>query len=390
MREKYFFERVREIVSSYTEEGPFSLHLNSFFRSHPNMGAKDRRTTRDFCFTYFRIGRAIQDYSFLQRLAIASFLCHDAGNELNDFLLANYAPQLAGDINGSVDVKLKRTEDLYPAFKRSDIFPSLDMVSREIDREKFLASHFRQPLTWIRLRKKFENVVRKELEEKQIRIAEDKNNQCLGLFPAQKVDDLKTYRSGYFEIQDYSSQQMSTYYKPIEGTYWLDACAASGGKSLLLAEQAENIRIHATDVRMSSLLNYKERLEKSGFKNFKTALHDLSKTPLKEKFDGIIADVPCTGSGTWSRNPEHLGRKHDEQKIDSFVKLQRRIMLNLMESLPVGKPVIYSTCSAYAVENELNVMFFKENFPLKEEASAYLKGFDNRADTMFISRLVKV
>lgn len=390
MRERIFLDRIKDLVSLYTTSQPFALTLNSYFRNHPQMGARDRRQTRDFCFAYYRLGKALPKYDFSERLAIASFLCIDGENSQRDFMLNEFAVKLAGKTSMSIDEKLKLVENLYPDFKLSDVFPSVGRMSNGIDEYEFLKSFFIQPLLWIRIRKKFIAQVNDDLAGKGIIIEEKAGETCLGLKSGQKIDDLRTYKKGYFEIQDRSSQSMQSFYRPLPKSYWCDACAASGGKSLMLLEEQSDLNILAVDVRPNILFNYKERLNKVGWKNFKTLTHDLSSKGMDEKFAGVIADVPCTGSGTWSRSPEHLTLSPDEGYLDKFVKLQRRIVANLVASLPAGAPLIYSTCSSYSAENEGNVLFFEQNLPLKAEESMIIPGFRQKADTMFISRMIKV
>ncbi|MNY39623.1 Ribosomal RNA small subunit methyltransferase F [compost metagenome] len=106
------------------------------------------------------------------------------------------------------------------------------------------------------------------------------------------------------------------------------------------------------------------------------------------EFDGIILDAPCSGSGTWGRTPEML-YYFDQHKIAYFSKLQKTIAANVVKYLKEGKPLIYITCSVFKQENEDVVNWLLENLPLKVEKTEVIKGYNDRADTMFVARLIK-
>ena len=130
-----------------------------------------------------------------------------------------------------------------------------------------------------------------------------------------------------------------------------------------------------------------KRFEKAGIKNYKSFVIDLTSSNLKPRtsnFKLIIADVPCTGSGTWSRTPEQL-YFFDERKIETYAALQKKIVSNAIPQLQPGGIFVYITCSVFKKENEENVDFLKENFHLKLKQMEVLKGYDKKADSMFIA-----
>ena len=77
----------------------------------------------------------------------------------------------------------------------------------------------------------------------------------------------------------------------------------------------------------------------------------------------------------------------DLHKIEFFQKLQKSIAQNVAKFLKPGKPLIYITCSAFKGENEDVVDFLVKNLGLKLEEKAILKGYEHKADTMFVARL---
>ena len=195
-----------------------------------------------------------------------------------------------------------------------------------------------------------------------------------------------------FEVQDLSSQQTVSYFQPNRYEHWWDACAASGGKSLLLFSQEPLIKLVVSDIRESVLNNLDERFIGAGLRTYQKKVLDLTQNadPILHdfQFDGIILDAPCSGSGTWGRTPEMISQ-FDEYKIAGFHNLQKTIATNVIKYLKPGKPLIYITCSVFREENENVVACLVNDLGLQLESSAVLKGYENKADTMFVARLLK-
>ena len=102
----------------------------------------------------------------------------------------------------------------------------------------------------------------------------------------------------------------------------------------------------------------------------------------------IIADVPCTGSGTWSRTPEQL-YFFNHQTIERFSDLQKRILSNVIPFLKSEGYLLYITCSVFKKENEEIAGFIKEKLLLELIRSEVLKGYDKKADTMYAALFKK-
>ena len=162
----------------------------------------------------------------------------------------------------------------------------------------------------------------------------------------------------------------------------------------MMLDQEPSLNIYATDVRESVLENFKERFRKAGIRNYRAEKIDVTNLPgnfilpMNKSLDGIVADVPCSGSGTWARTPEWL-QMFKESSLDEFQSLQRKIVSNLVRYLPKNKPLIYITCSVFKKENEENISFFTRNLHLIVESNAYIRGFMQGADTLFVACLVR-
>jgi 16S rRNA (cytosine967-C5)-methyltransferase len=196
-------------------------------------------------------------------------------------------------------------------------------------------------------------------------------------------------------VQDLNSQKTLDLLRPLptksnaELSIW-DCCSGSGGKSILAFDLFKKVRLTVSDKRKEILENLKLRFAKAGIKDNKLIEADLEKLPVRltESFDIIIADVPCTGSGTWARTPERL-LFFKENEIEEYALLQRRIINNVLPYLKNNGYLLYITCSVFKKENEENVEFLREKYKLNLIKSEYLKGFEMQADNLFVALLTK-
>src|SRR5690606_22553915 len=146
----------------------------------------------------------------------------------------------------------------------------------------------------------------------------------------------------------------------------------SGGKSIMAFDLLDRIRLTVSDVRESILDNLEQRFLTAGIKSYTAFTADLAIARFnpndylspKTKFDLIIADVPCTGSGTWGRSPEHI-RYFDTMQIEKFSLLQKNIVDNAVRLLLPGGAFLYITCSVFKKENEEVVQHIEKNLGLK-------------------------
>jgi 16S rRNA (cytosine967-C5)-methyltransferase len=163
-----------------------------------------------------------------------------------------------------------------------------------------------------------------------------------------------------------------------------DACAASGGKSILAFDIFKKIDLTVSDVRQSILFNLEKRFATAGIKNYHSFLSDLSSSAhlRNAAFDLIITDVPCSGSGTWSRTPEQL-YYFEPHQIDRYSALQKKIVDNAIPYLKPGGFLLYCTCSVFKKENEEVVEYIQQQHSLQLIQSALMTGYTMKADTLF-------
>jgi 16S rRNA (cytosine967-C5)-methyltransferase len=386
MRVEHQIRAFEQIFKNYDGNTPLHRFLFAYYKQHKQMGSSDRRWATRYIYSFFRLGMALMQEDPLVRLAIADFLCNPDASLVS----STYLPELAGQAGLSVTGKLELVQKAYPDFKLEDVFAFHAELSAGIDRDAFFTSFFLQPDLFIRLNPAFGDQAFTALEQHSVSF-EQLTETTLALPNGTKLEQVLPLQK-YYQVQDLSSQKTGEFFKPQPWDKWWDCCAASGGKSLLLHALEPKVELLVSDVRENSLNNLDERFLEAGLKNYQKKVLDLLQNNDPDlhhyEFDGIILDAPCSGAGTWGRTPEML-YYFETHKIEYFSKLQKSIAANVIKYLKPGKPLIYITCSAFAQENEAVVSWMLENLPLELEAMELIKGYTQKADTMFVARLIK-
>ena len=161
------------------------------------------------------------------------------------------------------------------------------------------------------------------------------------------------YLKGWFEIQDQGSQIVAALAGAVPGEQVLDLCAGAGGKTLAMAAAMGNKgQIFAYDSDRHRLAPIYDRLKRSGVRNVQVrppnagALDDLA-----GKMDRVVIDAPCTGSGTWRRQP-HAKWKLNAEQVAARVAEQKTILTEGIRYVKPGGTLVYITCSVLDEENE--------------------------------------
>lgn len=170
------------------------------------------------------------------------------------------------------------------------------------------------------------------------------------------------FRNGAVEVQDEGSQLIGLLCDARPGHAVLDLCAGAGGKTLAIAATMENKgRLFAADVLEHRLTKAKLRLRRAGVCNHELKLlDDQAYQWLRRqngRFDRVLVDAPCSGSGTWRRNPD-LKNRFTEGELQELVDKQKEILETAYPLVKPGGYLVYATCSLYQDENESQVEAF--------------------------------
>jgi 16S rRNA (cytosine967-C5)-methyltransferase len=368
-----------QLLDQYDGKEPFSHFIKNFFRQHKKFGSTDRKTISHLCYCYLRLGYALKNSSVEEKILTGLLLCSQTSSEL----LAHLKPAWNESIQLNVEQKLSLIN--YPLLTQ-EIFPWKEELSVSVDHEKFSKSFLIQPDLFLRIRPGNEDIVKRKLADADIEFAR-LTNSCIALSNSTKIENvLEINREAV--VQDYSSQQIGKFFSftihhsPL--TSW-DCCAASGGKSIMLYDLDNSIDITVSDIRKSILVNLEKRFAEAGIKKYHSFIADLSDKNSKlpsRKFDLIITDVPCSGSGTWGRNPEAL-LFFDKAEIEKYSNLQKKILDNVVPHLSENGSLVYITCSVFKKENEEMVDYIQQKFQLQLQKIELLEGYERKADSMF-------
>lgn len=183
-------------------------------------------------------------------------------------------------------------------------------------------------------------------------------------FGKQDLFQTPEFHSGAFQIQDVSSQAVGLICAPAPGQTWWDACAGEGGKTLHLSDLMENKGlIWASDRSADRLRRLKIRAGKAKVFNYRAEVWDGgTRLPTKTRFDGVLVDAPCSGMGTWHRNP-HARWTTESQDVQELAALQLKLLLNSVKALKPGGKLVYSVCTLSKAESDGVADAFEKQSP---------------------------
>ncbi len=184
----------------------------------------------------------------------------------------------------------------------------------------------------------------------------------------------ESFKKGFYELQDASSQLVAPFLELEKGMRVCDVCAGAGGKTLHLSCLMENKgKIIAMDINQYKLNELRKRSKRNGAFNIQTKLIDNLKSVKKlyGKFDRLLIDAPCSGLGVLKRNPDAKWKLN----LD-FMQRVREKQLNILKKysplLKKGGKLVYATCSILPSENEIQIKKFLKseegkNFDFEDE-----------------------
>ena len=187
----------------------------------------------------------------------------------------------------------------------------------------------------------------------RIRLAADAKSPALHAEPV--------FRKGQIEIQDEGSQLAAFFAGAKAGEQVIDLCAGAGGKTLALAATMENRgQIYATDTDKRRLVATHERIARADARNIQVRIPAGASDPLADlngRADLILIDAPCTGTGTWRRNPDAKWRIRPGA-LNERIKAQDAALERAAVLVRPGGRIVYVTCSVLAEENGDRVRAF--------------------------------
>ncbi len=206
------------------------------------------------------------------------------------------------------------------------------------------------------------------------------------------ITETELYKRGLYSIQDKGAVEIGNALNVSTNESVYDMCAAPGGKTLQIAEKLNNTgKVLAGDVYDSRLKLIKKNAQRKGLNNIITVKEDATvyNSKFKEKFDKVLADVPCSGLGILRRKPEI--RYNTQEDLNSLIDIQKKIIDNGFRYLKKGGKLVYSTCTVNPDENENIVKYLIDKYGdkvnlIKETNTSYL----NQSDCFYYAVLEKL
>ena len=214
---------------------------------------------------------------------------------------------------------------------------------------QLLAAFLEPPTTFLRLSARFPfDETMSRLEAEGVRVEATQTTGAYRLIEGN-VQQSQCWAEGRVRIQDLGSQQIAPMLHPSKEKTLLDLCAAPGGKTQHAIELRDSPEgVFACDYRHRRL---RQMRSLSADPPPLVALDAGRPLPFRRKFDQILIDAPCSGTGTLARNPEIKWRLRPEDLVD-LQDRQKNILLHGIDSLAPGGALVYSTCSIEAEEND--------------------------------------
>lgn len=174
------------------------------------------------------------------------------------------------------------------------------------------------------------------------------------------VGNSDIYKNGQVIAQDISAMMASIVLSPKKNEKVLDLCSAPGGKTTHIAQLMENMgEVIACDIHEHKVEIIKQNASRMGFSIINPILHDSTKPnpDFMDRFDKVLADVPCTGYGIIRRKPDIKWKNDDLTEIS---KIAKDILTNAAKYVRIGGEIVFSTCTINREENEDRLKEFLE------------------------------
>jgi 16S rRNA (cytosine967-C5)-methyltransferase len=374
-----YIEKALHLYEVYQLQMPLHLFLKEFFKNNKKLGSRDRKIIAELVYGIYRLGTSASHLELRKRMILGAFLA----DKLPRIFIEKTEPSLLDFADKPFHEKLIYVLDEYKIQAEVDF-----AWSGNLNTAAFWQFLFAPTKVFIRLRKDPHQIQEKLLKE-NVHV-EQIQERCFAL--ASNTPIATYLEESAYVIQDYASQQVGTFFHPKKGQTWWDCCCASGGKSIMLLDKCAQIDLTVSDIRASIINNLHVRMKRYGYQHhYKSFVADAS-VKINElggkQFDHIICDVPCSGSGTWSRSPEQF-YFFDHTKLDQFKIKQLSILLQAWEHLKVGGCIYYITCSIFKEENEgiLEQFLAKQQVTIKSQQ--LISGAKFGGDHLFIAVLEK-
>ncbi len=355
-------ELVETILS--LKKKPADAVMQSYFRNRRYIGSSDRRAIGDSVYSVLRNYQGIKAALAISsaRLLVFAHCILDKEQTIDDI------QELCGEGYGPPPLSYEELQ-ILGELKPYDPFAIPKWLEEHLsDKELIKSLHDQAPVD-IRINSLKNNrdaiLTLLKLEGFDV-VATPISPLGVRFGKRQPLNTHELWEDGTLEVQDEASQVVSLLCDAQPGMQVLDYCAGAGGKSLSLAATMQNKgNLILSDIHPHRLQRAKERLRRAGVTTYQ--LKDISKDNSwfkrqHSRFDRVLVDAPCTGTGTWRRNPD-LKNRLTSIDLEELTQLQQKILEQALQFVKPGGQLIYVTCSVLDAENNSQVAWLLEKHP---------------------------
>lgn len=363
---------------------PMDLTVGDYMRNRRYIGSKDRAEIVERVYTMARhrarLGWALEQAGAedtVRHRVIALLSTLERKEKIDHFFDGSqYGPQPLTEEETALAAKLRDVDPAQaPESVRLEVPPAYEDKLRAYfagDFAREMAAMLEGATLDLRV-----NTVQKDRDEVRASLEKDgvvtdmSDVSPWGLRTRNKVylAATKAFKSGWIDIQDEGSQLIAVACNAQPGQQVLDYCAGGGGKTLALANAMKvKGRIVAMDMEESRLLKSKERFRRARVSDIievrplSDERHRKWLKRQKETFDCTLVDAPCSGTGTWRRNPDTRWKNYGPD-LSETLKTQADILDRVVHTVKPGGRLVYATCSILPEENEQQVEAFLQRHP---------------------------
>ena len=382
MKDESRIEASIELLSEIEESNlPADVISTQYFRARRYIGSKDRRRISEIVFAIIRnrllIRHLAGEKSYTPRLAVMIYLIALEKESKDDvdalFSGDHHAPEQMDTREFEIikQLSIDDINDLPENIRFSIPDWAFTRINEyfEKPRKEFAALNQAASLDLrVNTLKSNYNDVCAKLKEYEFEFGRGKYSPwCIRMPRGKNLSDSEIYRDGMIEVQDEGSQLIAVLVDAKPGDSVFDMCAGAGGKTLAIGAMMQNKgRLIAGDINDGRLDQLTARAKRAGLTNLEkryTGSKDKKWIKRQEaNFDKVLLDVPCTGTGTWRRNPD-LKWRFNESDLQEIMKKQKSILGFGAKLVKPGGRLVYSTCSIMRDENETQIEKFLEQNP---------------------------
>jgi 16S rRNA (cytosine967-C5)-methyltransferase len=359
-----FYKNCADMLHAYDGSVPFHLYLKEQFKEHKNWGSKDRKRYRACCYFFWRNAIGVS---------------RNNADDILQWLQSHY----------TTETSIPETQSITHPYHSV-----IQEISASIDHQTLQDWFKEEPPVWLRATNGKTKAVLQQLQKLNVAVLHQSNDVVA--VPAQaNLNPITDF--GYAYIQDIGSQMAMDWHDlPLQHmcnpnhSIW-DCCCGAGGKAITLLQNHPKANVTCSDVRANILENLQKRFQLLQLSKPKTQVIDLQNTVgSSNQYDVVMADVPCSGSGTWRRNPENI-HFFSPFEINMYANKQLNIIQNAQQSVKLGGYMVYMTCSVFRAENEAIIeQFIEKHEGFEKIEEKYCGGHQNHGDYIYRAVLQRV